>query len=157
MRRLKRAQRPETVYREIIDNAAARAAAALPAAGSNVTAIPYRDGAVEAAVQALDALNNPPVSAPHDEATLREGDEAIARIAERRSARDFMLSDDELDRLWVAVRRTPRDLTLREQGFLAHFRNTPDSWAESYETTTEYRASRRLEVAFGKDASNHAA
>lgn len=96
------------------------------------------------AAASLAARPTPP-AVPHDDASLAEGDCAIARLQQTRNAADFWLDDEELDSLWIAVRRVPRPLTDREQTFLTHFAQTAESWVESYATTDEYRAMRRLE------------
>jgi hypothetical protein len=67
----------------------------------------------------------------------------VANLGERMAFRDLMLSDDELDELWIAIRHAPRELSNRENAFLAHFGNTPESWAGSYESSDEYRALKR--------------
>ncbi len=148
LRDLKKQQRPETVYREIIESAAGRSAASLDVgAVSNPAALPYRSAALTAAAAALEAIDASAEVAPHDEATLREGTEALNDIEARREIRELQLDDDELDALWLAIRREPRVLTLREQRYLAHFKHEPESWAENYETTDEFRAMRRMERA----------
>ncbi|MFZ0889578.1 MAG: DDE-type integrase/transposase/recombinase [Candidatus Binataceae bacterium] len=147
LRLLKKRHRPERVFREIIDSAVARAAALLPAteeiAGGKITALPYRVEAARAALAALDAPTEP---APHDEETLRDGAEALADLDHRRELRELQLSDDELDGLWCAVCREPRDLTLREQRFLAHYQHTAQSWAKLYESTSEFAAFKLLRL-----------
>jgi hypothetical protein len=60
-----RERRPGKLVREIINSAAARAAVTIPE-GSTVTALPYRSAGIEAAAQALAALDNPPAPQPHD-------------------------------------------------------------------------------------------
>jgi hypothetical protein len=141
LRRLKKTHHPETVYREIIDNAVARAAVMLPTAGEDaVSALPYRSPALTAAAEALAALDAPAEPVPHDAETLRAGDLALEEIERRHEIRDLQLSDDELDALWLAIRRDPRALTLREQRFLAHYKHSAKSWADCYETTPEFQA-----------------
>lgn len=140
LRALKRKHRPQTVYREIIDNAVAHAKARLPQTGAAVAALPYRSAAVTAAAEALEALDEPAEPAPHDEETLRAGAIALADIEHQRELRDLQLDDDELDALWIAIRRERRALTLREKAFLAHYQHSAESWADCFETTTEHRA-----------------
>ncbi len=145
VRALKRKHRPETVYREILENAAATHEAALrggpiPDADSRVDSLPWRSPALTAAAAALEALEKSRTPEPHDEETLREAQIALDDIEHRRELRDLQLDDDELDALWLAIRNEPRVLTLREQRYLAHFGHNPDSWADNYETTDEFRA-----------------
>ena len=145
LRDLKKRHRPETVYREIIENAVAADAAAIrPDSGdgaiNRVGTLPYRSAALTAAAAALEALETSKETEPHDEETLKEGAIALADIEQRREIREMLLDDDELNALWIAIRREPRVLTLREQRYLAHFHHTADAWADSYETTDEFRA-----------------
>ncbi len=153
LRALKRKHRPETVYREIIENAVARAAVEI-SAESNVETLPYRSPALTAAAAALEALEAPSEIAPHDEEILREGDLALADIEARREIRALQLDDDELDSLWVGIRRDPRVLTLREQRFLAHYEHTPESWAINFETTDEFRAMLRRDEWMGREGQH---
>ncbi len=150
---LKRKHRPDTVYREIIDNAVARAAVQLPVseAGAEIVSLPYRSAALTAAAAALEALEKPVELEPHDEETLREGAAALAAIEQRRAAREADLSDDELWTLWIAVRRTGRELNERERAFLSRFGNTSESWAISYETSSAYQAGLFLEKCCRRD------
>ncbi|MGB8414422.1 MAG: DDE-type integrase/transposase/recombinase [Candidatus Binatus sp.] len=141
LRDVKKKHRPQTLYREIINLAVAKAAAMLPApAEAGAVALPYRSAALTAAAAALEALDAPAEPTPHSEEVLREGAEALAEMDERRELRELQLSDDELDALWLAIRREPRVLTLREQRFLAHYENTAESWADNFETTPEFEA-----------------
>jgi putative transposase len=139
LRALKRKHRPDKMFREIIDHAVARAAVAIPAE-SNIEPLPYRSSAIEAAADALKALDAPAESTPHDEEILREGARAIEAIEQRRAAREADLSDDEVWSLWVAIRRAGRRLSEREQAFLSRYGNTAESWAASYEGTPEFQA-----------------
>jgi hypothetical protein len=110
------------------------------AVGAEILALPHRSSGIAAATAALDALNAPSEPAPHDEQTLREGALAVADLERRHELRALQLTDDECDELWVAIRREPRMLTLREQDFLAHFKNSAESWATNFETTPEFAA-----------------
>ena len=139
LRALKKKFRPEQLFREIIDHAAARAAVTIPAE-SNIEPLPYRSPALTAATAALEALEAPAEPEPHSEEVLREGAEALAKIEAQREARAILLEPDECDALWIAIRREPRALTLREQRYLTHFNHSPEAWATNYETTDEFRA-----------------
>jgi transposase InsO family protein len=144
-RKLIKQSRVGTLYQEILDHSSARAALARAAAPdtSNVVAMPYQAAAIPAARAAIDALMSPAAPVPHDEDTLAAGTAVLATLEERRERRALMLSDDELDELWIAIRRDGRALTLREQRFLSHFGNTAEQWADSYEMTDEFRALQR--------------
>jgi putative transposase len=154
LRALKRKHRPERLYQEIIDNAVARGKAAIPSE-SNIETLPYRSPALKAAAAALEALDAPAESAPHSEEELREGERAIEAMEQRRAAREADLSDDELWNLWKAIRRAGRALNEREHAFLARFGNTAESWAISYESTSEYRAGLQIEKWDADEGQSH--
>jgi len=146
LRALKRKHRPDKLYREILDHAVAKTAAMLPApAEAGAVALPYRSAALTAAAAALEALDAPAEPAPHDESDLREGAEALRELMNRKTRREALLNRDQLWDLWIAIRRAGRPLTEREQAFLSRFGNTAESWAISYESTSDYQAGLDLE------------
>lgn len=160
LRELKRKHRPENIHREIINHAVASSKVIFASdsrGAGEVSPLPYRSAALTAAAAALKALEKPSEPAPHDQETLNEGARALEEMERRRELRELQLDDDQLDVLWVAIRREPRTLTLREQRFLAHYGNTPDSWAASDETTTAYSAMRRLDDLYRREKETECA
>ena len=155
LRDLKKKQRPETTYRDIIESCAARDAIKLPAPGTEITALPHRSPGIAAAAAALQALDAPAEPEPHSDEVLREGAEALAKIEAQRAARAILLEPDECDALWIAIRREPRALTLREQRYLAHFNHSPEAWATNYETTDEFRALMMQGRWLGREEDQH--
>jgi hypothetical protein len=142
LRRIKNRIRPETLVDAHLELAARNA----PELASQAVDVIHNTAALAAASAALDLANGRVAPAePHSAAILEEGEEILKRQSAWLAARAAELSDEELDLLWCKVRRTGAALSDRESAFLARHNNSAESWSASYESTSDYRAMRRLE------------
>jgi len=139
LRAIARRIKPEIVADAAFRNAVAAAPIRDFAANASIHTTP----ALEAASKAADELANLETTpAPHDEATLREGERVVAELEERRRIRDSMLSDDELEELWLAI-TGGRGLSDRQRAFLDHFDVSAEDWRASYEQSAEFESARK--------------
>jgi putative transposase len=148
LRRIKNRIKPETLVDTHLELAARNA----PELASQATEVIHLTAALAAASAALDLAHGrvAPVE-PHSPEVLAEGEQVLLRHARQAEARAARLSDDQLDLLWVKIRRTGEPLTDREQQHLDRYGNTCESWALSYEGSSTYRAMRRLERFDGEE------
>jgi hypothetical protein len=116
LRALKRKHKPETLYREIVDSAAARTVAAL-APGTDITALPYRSNSIAIATETLAALDEESSTSAH-----------TSQRAKREAAKLHTANEAD-DANWARYQdlrtRTPESLSDAERRFLKLYSSSP--------------------------------